>query len=191
MTVEEILQALGYTHEWLEWGIVDEEYLRSQYAKYSQSDDKNQEHYRCQGFLDYLNLLQQVTDEMIDRIFLLTDAGPDGCDLTVNRLFELIGSGILTDEQHFALAHRHPGVLEKPIEEFYRRHSLLRKVRQSGLAANFTEIQESADSFIQLHLLDHPDVAREHLEWLKDAGASKSIRNRAEACLRSKKFRTT
>ena len=189
MTVEAILQALGYTSEWLEWGIVDEAYLRSQYAKYCQSEDKDQEHYRWRAYLDFIRRSSCLSDDVIDKIFLLRDAGPDGCDLTDNRIIELIYSGILTDEQHFALADRHAGVLEEPVGKPYKRESLLRRIRQSGLTANFAEIQASADSAIHLNLFEHPELAREHLQWLQVAGANKSIRNRAEALLRSKRFR--
>ena len=44
--IETILRQLGYTREWLEVGVVDEECLRQQYEEYLHSDDKNQEHYR-------------------------------------------------------------------------------------------------------------------------------------------------
>lgn len=189
MTVAQIIKQLGYTIQWLELGIVDQAYLESQYTEYARSDDKNQEHYRCRAFLDFIGRNSCLTDDVIDKIFLLTDSGPDGCNLIANRIIELIVSGILTDEQHFALADRHPGVLERPIGKLYERESLLRKVRRTGLAANFAEIQASADSSIHLSLFEHPELAREHVEWLASAGANKSVRNRAQAMLRSKRFR--
>jgi hypothetical protein len=173
----------------LEWGIVDEAYLRAQYAEYVQSDDKNQEHYRARAFHDFLSRRVQLTDETVDCIFRLTDEGPDGCDLTTNRIIELIVGGLLTDEQHFALAGHHPIVRQPPIERCYDRASLLIKIRRTGLAANFSDVQACADSVIHLNLLEHPELAREHLEWLASAGANKSIRNRAQSMLRSKRFR--
>ena len=189
MNVTEIVKQLGYTDQWLEWGIVDEAYLRAQHAEYVHSEDKNQEHYRCRAFLDFVRRNSRLTDGVIDKIFRLTDSGPDGCNLTTNRIIELILSGILTNEQHFALADRHPSVLERPIGKLYQRESLLRKIRRSGLSANFSEIQGCSDSAIQLILFEHPDLTREHLQWLKDNGANKSIRNRADAMLRSNRFR--
>jgi len=189
MNVGDIIKTLGYTVQWLEWGIVNEAYLESQYAGYFRSDDKNQEHYRCRAFRDFICRSSSLTDDVIDKVFLLRDDGPDGCDLTSNRVIELILSGILSDEQHFALANRQRSVLDRPIGKLYERESLLRKVRRTGLAANLSEIQASSDSFIQLSLLDHPDLARVHLQWLQGCGANKSIRNRAEALLRSKRFR--
>ena len=189
MTVAQIIKQLGYTVQWLKWGIVDQTYLESQHTEYARSDDKNQEHYRCRAFLDFIGRNSCLTDDVIDKIFRLTDSGPDGCNLTANRIIELIVSGILTDDQHFALADRHPSVLERPSGKLYQRESLLRKIRRSGLAANISEIQASGDSAIQLSLFELPDLTREHLQWLKDDGANKGIRNRAEAILGSKRFR--
>ena len=98
MELAEIIKALGYTREWLEWDIVDEPYLQAQYAEYSRSDDKNQEHYRCGAFNDFLKRRSGLTDDQVDKIFRLTDNGPDRCDLSDNRLYALISSGILSDE---------------------------------------------------------------------------------------------
>ena len=191
MNVADIARELGYTGQWLEWGIVDEAYLQSQYEVFLRSEDKNQEHYRCRAFIDFLARNSHLTDDLIDKVFLLVDCGPDGCNLQGNRAIELIVSDILTDEQHFALAQRHPGVFEKPIGKRYKRESLFRKIQSTGLAANFAEIQTSADKVIHLWLFEHPELSREHLEWLKSAGANKSIRNRAEATLGSKRFRAS
>jgi hypothetical protein len=189
MELAEIIKALGYTREWLEWDIVDEPYLQAQYAEYCRSDDKNQEHYRCGAFNDFLKRRSGLTDDQVDKIFRLTDNGPDRCDLADNRAIALIHSGVLSDEQHFAMATRHPRVLAPPIQRMYQRETLLRKIRQSGIAETFGETQASGDREVQCFLLEHPDLAREHLKWLAESGANKAIRNRAAALLGSKRFR--
>lgn len=189
MDLAEILTELGYTSEWLEWGIVEKQYLEVQYSEFCRSHDKNQEHYRCRAFADFLGRYTQMTDELVDRVLRLTDSGPDKCDLRINRMFALIGSRILSDEQHFALAGRYPRFLEPALVRLYRRESILRKIRRSGLADRFSEIQASEDKVLQVYVLDHPEVERNHLQWLTECGANKRIRNRAAAMLRSRKFR--
>jgi hypothetical protein len=185
----EILSELGYTSEWLEWGIIDRPYLEAQYALYCRSEDKNQEHYRCRAFIDFLHRQPRLTDDLIDKVFQLEDHGPDGCDLSDNRVMELIDSGILSDDQYFGLADRHSRVLTPPVNRLYKRNGLLRKISRSGLAENFPEIQAIGDSAIQLFVLEHPDLTRAHVQWLAEAGSNKAIRNRAVALLRSKRFR--
>lgn len=189
MNVAGIIRQLGYTDQWLEWGFIDEAYLQAQYDEFLQSDDKNQEHYRCKAFCDFLSRNEHLTDVAIDNIFRLTDDGPDGCDLQTDRISELIFSGVLSDEQHFALGNRHPVVREPPLQKRYERETLLRKIRRTGLPENFAAIQATRDGAIHLCLLEHPEVTRQHLQWLASAGANKSIRNRADALLRSKRFR--
>jgi hypothetical protein len=189
MNVAGIIRQLGYTDQWLEWGFIDEAYLRAQYDEFLQSDDKNQEHYRCKAFYDFLSRKEHLTDVAIDNIFRLTDDGPDGCDLQTDRISELIFSGVLSDEQHFALGNRHPVVREPPLQKRYERETLLRQIRRTGLPKNFAAIQATRDGAIHLCLLEHPEVTRQHLQWLASAGANKSIRNRADALLRSKRFR--
>lgn len=186
---EQIARELGYTSEWLAWGVVDEAYLRAQYDLYTRDDDKNQEHYRCAAFRDFLCRQLHVTDDLIDKVFRLTDDGPDRCDLRRNRICELLLSGCLSDEQHFALAQRHPEVHEPPLQKVYQRESLLRKIRRSGVAANFAEIQAYGDRDVQLALLEHAELEREQLVWLAEHGANKAIRNRAGQRLRTDRFR--
>ena len=189
MNVADVIRQLGYTDQWLEWGFIDETYLQVQYAEFLQSDDKNQEHYRCRAFCDFLSRNERLTDEAIDKIFRLTDDGPDGCNLLTDRISALIFSGVLSDEQHFALADRHPIVREPPLQKRYERETLLRRIRRTGLSENFAAIQATRDGAIHLCLLNHPEITHEHLQWLASGGANKSIRNRAEALLRSKRFR--
>jgi hypothetical protein len=184
-----IAAELGYTSPWLDWGFVDEPYLRAQYAQYTSTDDKNQEHYRCGAFREFLRRHSRLSDEVVDRIFRLADDGPDRCNLHQNRIFELLLSGRLSDEQHFALAKRQPTVLEPPLQKIYWRCGILRKIRQSGVAANFAEIQLVSDREVQLELLEHADLAREHLVWLAERGANKAIRNRAAQRLQRNQFR--
>ena len=85
MDLDAIVRQLGYTEAWIACGIVDEPFLREQYAEYLCSEDKNQEHYRAQAFASYLANVEALPDDVLDSILLLADLGPDGCDLSDDR----------------------------------------------------------------------------------------------------------
>lgn len=189
-TVQEIMAEVGYNAEWLALGIVDEPYLRTQYAKYQGSEDKNQEHYRCRAFLDFLARTQELTAVEIERIFALTDHGPDGVDLKKNRIIELLTSGLLTDEQLGALED-HPEVGQPPVQKQYRRQCILRRLEREGLTDEaFRQVSESKDSVLHEHVLDRDDLRCSQVLWLAEQGANKGIRNRAQELLRSRRFRS-
>ena len=80
------------TQEWLEAGVVDEEYLRRQYEEYLHSDDKNQEHYRAGAFSRFLANKQSLSDAELEAILHLRDEGPDQCDLSHGSARQMLGS---------------------------------------------------------------------------------------------------
>ncbi|HEX2878291.1 MAG TPA: hypothetical protein VHO25_02020 [Polyangiaceae bacterium] len=188
VTLAHILQELGYNDDWITFGIVDEAYLREQYAEYLVSEDKNQEHYRAVTFWSFMSQVETISDETIAHIFQLADNGPDNCDLSDDRIVTLVEHGPLTDKQYTDLAIQHPRVLTPPIQRRYIRGTLRRKIKASGIANNFEEIKARGDGQIQLEMLEAPDIARTHLEWLRDFGSNKAIRNRAREFLRSRRF---
>lgn len=106
---ESIAEHFGYTDDWLRLGVVTQADLRRQFAALEKSEDKNTEHYRCAAFRDYLNRIDGISDEMLHDLLALTDSGRDGCDLTVNRAFDLVHSDLLTDSQLHLLRER-PGL---------------------------------------------------------------------------------
>ena len=71
MTLDVILRQLGYTKAWIACGIVDEAFLREQYAAYSSSEDKNQEHYRAHSFSSFLAKVESLPDELLGSILEL------------------------------------------------------------------------------------------------------------------------
>lgn len=162
---------IGFTAAWVRAGVVDDVDLAS--------DDPNGEHGRAAAFLAFLRRSTSFTDAQVDQVLALTDEGADGCDLSAHRHIELIASRTLTDAQHFALSARHPRVLQPPVGKRYLRESLRRKIDATGLAVNFSELQQHADAAVQLLMLDHPQLTRAQAQWLAKAGVNKAIRNRA------------
>lgn len=189
MDLETILAELGYTRDWLAVGVVDETFLREQYAEFCRSEDKNQEHYRNGAFVSFLHRIASLSGEELSTLLNLTDNGPDRCDLAIERAIELLASGILTDEQLFGLAERHPRVLTPPLRKRYLREVLMRRIRRTGLEANFSEVQGLLDSTVQREILDHSELTRAQLEWLASHGLNKAIRNRATELLQCRRFR--
>jgi hypothetical protein len=186
MEPNEALRRLGYSKEWIEWGILSEVQLASQYKEYLVSDDQHAEHYRHRGFADYLASKVSLTDREIDLVFRLKDAGTD--NLCGSRIIHLMKSGLLTDEQLESLAV-HPEVLEIPIKEVYDRVRLIRSLEHMDADAGFERLTEVADSWVHRRFLDLPNIKRAHVEWLSQNGCSRSIRNLAKQLLRSKRFR--
>jgi len=191
MNLDAILRQLGYTEAWIACGIVDEAFLREQYAEYSSSEDKNQEHYRAHAFSSFLANVEGFPDELLGRILDLSDRGPDGRDLSDCRIVALLESGRLTDEQLASVSERCARVLQPPIQSRYLRESLSRKIRRTGVAANFEQIKAMADSHVELEVLSHSEIAKPHVQWLAASGSNMAVRNRATELLRSRRFRDT
>jgi hypothetical protein len=177
MKKEKALKRLGYTEEWLEYGIITEKLLFVQYAEILISDDDNAEHYRCKGFQQFLHKKECLTDTEVERIFQLQDNGPDHCDLYENRILTLLYSDLLSDEQLANIAER-PGVQERPIQKIYLRAILLRKIKHQGLVEEvFEDIKSTNDSAIHDFILNRADLTRQHAEWLQEHGLTKRVRN--------------
>ena len=55
MSIDSALKRLGYTNEWIEFGILTEEEILAQYDEINTSEDQNAEHYRAGSFQYYLS----------------------------------------------------------------------------------------------------------------------------------------
>ena len=188
MSIKVALDRLGYTQEWLEYGVISEDYLISQYDEISSSEDKNAEHYRYRGFADYLKRQSSLSNQEVENIFKLKDNGPDNCDLHDNRIIELIYSEILSDEQYEKLA-AHSEVLERPIQKVYLRFRLIKKIKKHGIDNAFDQVAKTEDTYVHRFVLELPDVKREHVRWLSENGGNKKVRNIAKAMMNSRTFR--
>ncbi len=187
MCQEKALKRLGYTEEWLAFGIISEEYLMSQYDEIKTSEDQNAEHYRCGGFGDYLRAKESLTDLEVNNIFLLKDNGPDNCDLHEDRIIQLIYRNVLSDEQLESIA-QYPEVMERPIQKRYLHEKLVRKINRTSIDECFGEIKTIEDSAIHEYILNNKTLLPKHALWLAQNGSNKKIRNVAKQLCNSKKF---
>jgi len=177
--IEKAIKRLGYTTDWLDLGIINEESLLAQLAKLNQSDEKNTEHYRQKTFNSFIDKQSQLTDVQLDNILQLTDNGPDKADLHVQRIIALIYSGILTNQQ-FEKLSQYKEVLDNPIQRLYFRTKLIRKIKQTGLNGLFGQVQESKDVSIHEFVLKRKDINERQLRWMQDYACNQKLRDQAQ-----------
>lgn len=187
MCKEKALKRLGYNQDWLNFGIITEEYLMLQYDEIKTSKDQNAEHYRSGGFGAYLRSKDVLTDDEVKNIFVLKDDGPDRCDLHEDRILLLIDSDLLSDIQLESIS-KYPEVLERPIQKKYLREVLIRRINQTSIEQCFEDVKSTQDSAIHEYVLDKKGLMPSHVEWLAKRGGNKGVRNIAKQLLNSKKF---
>ena len=76
-TIETKLSQLGYSPRWLEYGILTENALNTQYADRRRGDDPNTEHYRYKIIVDPLNTREHFDNHTIANILELMQADAD------------------------------------------------------------------------------------------------------------------
>jgi hypothetical protein len=180
MSIETALQRLGYTKEWLDFGVITEELLLSQYQEIQTAEDDHAEHYRWKGFTIYLQSKETLTDEEIEHIFHLSDHGPDQTNLHVNRILAVLNSGLLTQEQYHRLT-RYPEVLAPPIAQIYTRVTLLQAVKEQGVTSKiFERVKNTSDTSLHRALLERHDLSYKQAMWLSEHGGNKKIRTMAK-----------
>lgn len=187
---ERILEHFGYTDDWLRLGVVTPSELQQQFAEFEASDDKNKEHYRCGAFRAYLDRLDSISDELLRRILGLSDFGSDGCDLKVNRVFDLVHSELLTDAQLQGLIERSEFREHQSFKIAIARLLIRRRLDAGGLTDDiFRDVCELNDATALQQLLDRDDLARDHVGWVAEHGCNKRLRNIAKQMLQSRRFR--
>ncbi len=60
--LDKSLKILGYTKQWINFGIIDEDILSKQISLFNISDDKNEEHYRLGAFRSYFDCKKSFSD---------------------------------------------------------------------------------------------------------------------------------
>jgi len=187
MNIQESLNRLGFTEEWVDFGIVTEEYLLELYREILESEDKNAEHYRGWAFAEYLKSKSSLTNSEINNILRLKDAGPDKCDLKLDRIFSLLHSNLLSDTQLNELGDL-AEVNERPLQKLYKRKKLIRSIKDKGIDANFSQITDFNDPDVNDFVISSKDIKLEHINWFKDYASNKRIRNIAMQMASNRKY---
>lgn len=180
-TLEIVMKELEYSRKWLEYELIDEEYICKEYESYLESEDKNTEHYRYGSFKKLLKREDFFTDEKIKYYIELAVADNF---LSTSAIVDLIRCKYLTDEQFTNLLTYLPN--DNPIlDKVYNREKLLRLLsRTTNLTQEMFDLMFStADSVIHLALVERNDLSYHQLLVLSTSGNNKAIRNLARISL--------
>jgi hypothetical protein len=174
------LLKLGYTAQWLDYGLLTDEHLLAQVKVYDTDDDKNTEHYRYNTFRNYLATKDMLTDLELDHYIELALSDHDKA-MAGAALIDLFTRTHLSDRQFHKLITQLKS-LGDWTSNTIARQILLRRLKQEKLNDElFRECFEKGDNFIQEYLIDLSN--REQLEVLSLQGRTKKIRNMASQML--------
>ena len=171
-----ILMELHYSFQWLDYGLLSNDFWHIQYLKYQMSDDKHTEHYRFEAFQfllrDRKTLDEMTTNQYIELAITDIDQLMGGAALAL-----LLGCPCLTDEQLHYLGGL-PAYNKPFLQKLHQRLVLLRDLDLNGVNdESFKKFFVSNDPKVHRALLSKPGLKSEHLELIRDRGANKAIRN--------------
>lgn len=184
LDLDDLLQQLGYTREWLACGVIDDPELRRQHAAMVHGDDPHPEHWRQRAFHRFVDGATGFSDERLLRLLRLEDRGPDRTDLRAERIRALIGSQKLTPLQLRELPRQCPAVLHPPVQRLYARELLLHRLQVEGALACFADVEACADARVQLQALQDPHLGSHELSRLATNGCNRQVRHVARDRLR-------
>src|SRR5262245_14410721 len=176
-----LLRRLGYDPRWLTLAILDEALLRQQAAALDAPDgDPHTEHHRTAALRRFL--ARGVPDPaQVRGLIALALVDPDRAfgDAMLHDIIALPG----LDDALFAEVTA--AGAERGLERFGRRAGFVRRLARGPLDdLLFEECMATGDRGVQEGLLERADLQPHHLERLAADGASKRIRNLADAARR-------
>lgn len=77
MTSQTDLEKLEYTQNWLDFGILSEEFLVKQLAEFEQGEDKNTEHFRYATFSQFIRKHDRFSDLQVQNFIHLVEQDND------------------------------------------------------------------------------------------------------------------
>jgi hypothetical protein len=184
----EALKTLQYDSSWLEWGILNEEFLHAQLEQLSESDDKNSEHYRYVAFRAALSGEGDISDELIESYITLARLDEDE-GMARAALVDLIRSPRLTATQFQGIG-RHAAFTDSELTKLHTRQALLRELKAATAVTDslFELVLSNGDSVMQRVLIDKHELSKERLEALNGRGANRAIKNIAKQLLQRRRI---
>jgi hypothetical protein len=181
---QEALATLRYKSAWREWEFISEEKLRKQWEAFRSGIDPNTEHYRYASFRAVLDERDVLDDVSVARYIELARQDEDPV-MARAALVDLILWPKLTNEQ-FENLSQDPTFAAPTFQKFILRRRLLSEI---GPAAPVTEAVfyrclVSQDAVVQRQLVEVTNLLSQQLEQLGEQGASRAVRNLAQARLR-------
>jgi hypothetical protein len=181
--VSENLLLLGYTKQWLAFGLLTVDDLNAQCERFWTGEDTHAEHYRYGTFRRYLATKKLLSDEELANYFRLILADDDGmmAGAAAQDIFTLIN---LTDSQFQYTCEKIDALDGEWKTRLLIRQKLLRLLTKSGLnPALFAECLNSGDKVVQEFIIDL--ATKQQLISLAASGATKKVRNLAAAKAKS------
>jgi hypothetical protein len=177
------LLKLGYSHKWLEFGLLTMELLHTQIITYEQDADENTEHYRYATFRNFLATKETLTVPEFDNYITLA-LSDEATTMAGAAMIDLFTKVNLTEVQFEKLVAQMIK-LGDWTKDAIARQALLRKLKYQKLTNElFDECFEKGDNAIQEYLLGIANT--EQLTRLSIQGRTKRIRNTAIQRLRTK-----
>ena len=109
MTCDEWCEKVGYTTHWLDFGWIDEEFLKRQIQEHLRSQDENFEHYKWAAYRHVLTSQDFSKEQVLDRFVEVMESDPNE-HLFVGALSELIFKGFINED--FVAKHKNSRVLK-------------------------------------------------------------------------------
>jgi hypothetical protein len=92
------LHTLGYTQQWLEYGILTEDQLQAQMTAFNTGEDTHTEHYRYQTLSRYITDQHPIGDKEVSNLLDLVTNDPNST-MASSAVILLLKKAYLTDEQ--------------------------------------------------------------------------------------------
>ena len=174
------LDLLHYHAAWLEYGFLEATLLHEQIATYQSGQDHNTEHYRYAAFRHVLASRSHLTDAELAHYLHLAQLDADRA-MAQSALYSLLLWHGLTADQFEALAQQ-PIFTEPLFQKLILRQRLLVALMASPITAEtFERCLASDDAAIQRRLVALPELSSEQLQNLATQGATRAVRNMAQA----------
>ena len=179
------LEALGYTQEWIDSGLLDRRLLATQYEKLQAGGTGKTGRYRAQALAAWREGAPPLDDAQIDAFLSLMRTDPD-LKMAHGAIAELIASPRISLEQLERIARSDPKLMRRH-EPLIRRTYLGRRLEDGVTDELLEQVIEARDAAVQTKLIRDPRLSRKHAERLAKAGANPTIRANAQAWFQDKK----
>ncbi len=173
------LALLGYSEEWLEWGLLSEATLQEQVDSYFSDLNPPREHFRCSAFRRILSERSAITEREIEQYLALARIDDSQVMAQAMRL-ELLLWPRLTPEQFDRLTD-HPDFAAPMFQKRALRRRLMTALTTEVTvsATTFANCLASQDATVQRTLVSRHELTSEQLQTLVEQGATQAIRNMA------------
>ncbi|MBW4507107.1 MAG: hypothetical protein KME64_11410 [Scytonematopsis contorta HA4267-MV1] len=149
---KQALIALEYHIKWLEYNLIDEVFLLSQYQYFIDSEDKCTEHYRYAAFQKILKDNQSLDDKAINRYIQLAELDNDKY-MANSALMNLFMWECLNDAQYTALVN-HSAFSHKVFQKYHQNKILIQTIDSVNLIS---------DEVLEFYIQNYESIIQEYL----------------------------